>query len=558
MRAALSRLRWQLTLSHLVAIAVTLVSMIAAVLLISSAFWSQATSPAWQPAEDARAIAQASQGLVARAQSDGATSLPASELNAVLGMLGRGDLRLASGFGFVPPPARARAPMNEGITNLAYIVVVGPNGQVLGSSDPSGAAFAPAERDDWTPLAGRALAGVMEPSRLVSTRQGPGPAALGASPVIDANGHVIAAALVAKTTLPGGARTWDFWQALLFFAAASLTILLAASVFALASSTLVSYVLSRRLVRRLERLGAATESFASGDLSRRVDSGPHDEVGQLASRFNAMADRLSATLAELATEKRAVEEALQAKRALVANVSHELRTPLASIRGHAESLLLRRASDPETQRYVEVIHRQAEQLSGLVDDLFVLSTTDAGALPLATQPVNLAHVIDEVVTSIQAAARTERQVQVLSEVDRDLQPVLADRQRLAQVLANLVRNAVRHTPRGGLVAVRAAPRDSAFAVIIVEDTGEGIPAEDLERIFERFQRVESARDRGSGGAGLGLAIVRELVTAMGGEVTAESVIGRGSRFWFTLPLAAATDVVDAEQRLPQSASLTGR
>jgi signal transduction histidine kinase len=124
----------------------------------------------------------------------------------------------------------------------------------------------------------------------------------------------------------------------------------------------------------------------------------------------------------------------------------------------------------------------------------------------------------------------------LSEVEPTLPPVLADRQRVAQVIANLVRNAVRHTPEGGLVAVRAARCDDRLAVVTVEDTGVGIPADELAHVFERFYRADASRDRASGGAGLGLAIVRELVVAMGGEVSAESAVGEGSRFWFTLPL----------------------
>src|SRR5207302_6324800 len=148
----------------------------------------------------------------------------------------------------------------------------------------------------------------------------------------------------------------------------------------------------------LERLGQAAEALAEGDLSRRVDEGPPDEVGQLARRFNLMAARLGATVGELAAAKDRVEAALRAKRELVANVSHELRTPLASIRGHTESLQLRGPDlDPETRRaYLEIIYRESEQLSRLIDDLFALSTAEAGALPLVLRPVALGEVADEV------------------------------------------------------------------------------------------------------------------------------------------------------------------
>ena len=152
---------------------------------------------------------------------------------------------------------------------------------------------------------------------------------------------------------------------------------------------------------------------------------------------------------------------MRAKRELVANVSHELRTPLASIRGHTESLQLRGPDlDAETRRtYLEIIYRESEQLSRLIDDLFALSTAEAGALPLVLRPVALGEVADEVVSSIRSVARGERRVTLVTEVEPDMPAALADRQRIAQVVANLVRNAVRHTPQGGLVAVRACRRD---------------------------------------------------------------------------------------------------
>jgi signal transduction histidine kinase len=363
---------------------------------------------------------------------------------------------------------------------------------------------------------------------------------------MDASGRPAAAVLVAANALPPSNSWWTFGHALLFFGAASVVVLVGASIFALGSSSLVGYLLARRLVRRLERLGRAAEAFASGDLSQRVEAENEDEVAQLARRFNVMADRLSDTLSELAHEKEVVEEALLAKRELVANVSHELRTPLASIRAHTESLMLPGHFDADFVRsYLAVIHRQSEQLNRLIDDLFVLSTSDSGALPLALRPVDLRGILEEVVASIQPAAEAERRVSILTDIEYALPEVLADRQRVGQVVSNLLRNAVRYTPEGGLVAVRASRCDARFVLVSVEDTGPGIPPEALQHIFDRFYRADPSRDRASGGAGLGLAIVRELVTAMGGEVSAESVIGEGSRFAFTLPLAIPDDAAIA-------------
>ena len=248
-----------------------------------------------------------------------------------------------------------------------------------------------------------------------------------------------------------------------------------------------------------------------------------------------MACRLQTTVAQL-------EETLRTRRELVANVSHELRTPLASIRAHVESLLMAGTSSerPAGQGgadYLRVIHRESEHLSRLVDDLFVLSTAEAGALPLSLGPVSLAEVVDEVAESVRPAARRERQVTVVTDVSPELPPALADRQRVGQILGNLVRNAVRHTPEGGLVSVRAERQDGR-AVLTVEDTGAGIPSDQLPRVFDRFYRLDEARAREHGGAGLGLAIVRELAEAMGGQVRAESTLGVGSKFSVSLPIVA--------------------
>jgi signal transduction histidine kinase len=552
---AVRRLRWQLTLSHLKAIAFTLVAMIVAALLISSAWWTHLSNSALQPVDDARVVANSVRGLVVHDLNDPVTATDSPQLSMVLRLMADGDVRLLSSIPPTSPQeAQFHAPVSSSLGDIAYLVVVSGSGNVIGSSDAAGGGFAPPERSEWTPLINASMnVSTSDPTRLVASRSGDGPVALGSYPILDLAGHPVAAVIVGKTAVPVPSTWWDFWKSLLFFGAAIVVVLAGASVFALASSTLLSYMLARRLVRRLERLGRAAEAFAAGDLNQRVDmradGGSDDEVGQLARRFNAMADRLSDTLAELAAEKEMVENSLKAKRELTANVSHELRTPLASIRGHVESLLLRGDANDDRRSYLEVIHRQTEHLSRLIDDLFLLSTTEAGALSLTVRPVQLGEVIDEVVSSIQPAARAERRVSLLSEVEPGLPPVEADRQRVGQVLANLARNAVRYTPEGGLVAIRAARQDAQFALVCVEDTGEGIPPDWLEHVFERFYRGDPSRDRASGGAGLGLAIVRELVTAMGGAVSVDSVVGEGSRFSFTLPLAQEAAVLAGPRRV---------
>ena len=525
------RLRTQLIFSHLTAISFTLVSMVAAVVIIAGSWWASQQGAFSPPTQDARSVAGAIAGLVARPNT-------AASLDPVLRALASGDLRLASGpwrggYG----PAQRFDWFGASLSDVTYIVVIGPNGRPLASSEPGGAAFAPPEHDEWAILARTALNGVSSPRQLVLVRSGSEPAALGAYPVVNASGQPIAAVVVATRTAPPANAGSSFWQGLLFFGAASAAVLAGASVFAFVSSGIVGWLLSRGLVSRLERLGQAVESLATGDLTQHVDEGRPDEVGQLARRFNYMADRLATTVAELEAARDRTEAALRTKRELVANVSHELRTPLALIRSHVESLGMP-GSDADRQRqreYLTIIERETERLSGLIDDLFALSMAEAGALPLTIEPVSLATVIEEVASSIAPVARRERQVTVVASAAADLPLALADRQRVAQVLGNLVRNALRHTPEGGLIAIRAEKQDDQ-AVVTVEDTGEGIPPERLAHIFERFYRGDAARDRASGGAGLGLAIVRELVEAMGGDVSVESRVGQGSRFSFRLPL----------------------
>ena len=527
----LARLRWQLTLSHLAAIAVTLVAMVAAVALIAGSWLARQQETAGAPARQAELVASAIGGLVVAGDQ--------GELETVTRALARGRLRLSAGPTTFGPGTAHRgawtggAPLPDGAT----IGVVGADGRLLAGAGPDGAPANPAAPSIWQPLVAAALAGERDPRRLTVIRPGAEPAALGAAPVFDERGQTVAAVIVASPRPPLASRG-SVWNGLLVFGAASVAVLASASLFALAASSLVGYLLARRLVARLERLGRAAQALAGGDLSGRVEEGPPDEVGQLARRFNHMADRLTAMVAELETARTRTEAALHAKRDLVAGVSHELRTPLALIRGHVESLLQNEADPQRRQAYLAIVQRESDHLSRLIDDLFALSTAEAGAPRLSLAPVHLVDVIEETVDGLRPIARRERQLSVVTATAPDLPPALADRQRVAQVLGNLLRNAVRHTPTGGLIAVRAERRGDRVAVT-VEDTGEGIAPEHLPHIFERFYRGDTARDRAGGGAGLGLAIVRELVEAMGGTVTVASAPGEGSRFTFTLPLAPA-------------------
>jgi signal transduction histidine kinase len=302
-------------------------------------------------------------------------------------------------------------------------------------------------------------------------------------------------------------------------------------------SAIFSYFVARRTTRRLEALAAAAKSLRDGDYTARVGVMGEDEVAQLQADFNAMADDLGRTVGELQAERDKVTSLLQSRRDLIANVSHELRTPVATIRGYLESTLASRDEEPsKLQHDLEVMEREAEQLQMLIEDLFTLSRAEVGELVLACEPVDVGAIVRRMVDTAAPLAWQGGRVEVVEQVPPDLIPALADERRLEQVLSNLLHNGVRHTPPGGIVAVIAAAEQEAVR-IEVRDTGEGIPPEDLPHVWERFYRGESARTEDSRGAGLGLALVKELTEAMRGTVEVESVLGEGSCFTVRLPRA---------------------
>ncbi len=234
------------------------------------------------------------------------------------------------------------------------------------------------------------------------------------------------------------------------------------------------------------------------------------------------------------TELRRLE---QVRTEFIANVSHELRTPLTAIQGYLETLLAGALEEPEhARKFLEIVFRHTERLGRLLNDLTDLSDIELGKVSLRLQPTSLPDTVESVLTIIEPKAETG-EVTLTSAVPRDLPLVRADHDRLAQILINLVDNAVKYTPPGGRVTVRAQPRGPAMVAVTVADTGVGIPRVDLPRVTERFYRVDKARSRELGGTGLGLAIVKHLVLAHGGELAIESEFGQGTEVSFTLPEA---------------------
>ena len=232
------------------------------------------------------------------------------------------------------------------------------------------------------------------------------------------------------------------------------------------------------------------------------------------------------------TELRRLE---QVRTEFVANVSHELRTPLTAIHGYLETLLAGALEEgANARRFLQIVFRHTERLGRLLDDLTDLSNIELGRVSLKLEPTRVDEVVDSVLIIIGPKAESGR-VRLGHELPPGLPPALADRDRLAQVLINLVDNAVKYTREGGRVTIGARVLEGGGMEVSVADTGIGIPAADLPRITERFYRVDKARSRELGGTGLGLAIVKHLVLAHGGELRIDSDPEQGTTVRFTLP-----------------------
>lgn len=218
----------------------------------------------------------------------------------------------------------------------------------------------------------------------------------------------------------------------------------------------------------------------------------------------------------------------------VANVSHELKTPIASIKGYAETLLTGALEDQANAKdFIGVIFQESERLAQLVDDLLSLSKIESGKLNMNLRPTPLAPLLKRVMTSMEIQAG-RKSIVLAADLHENMCPLLADGTRIAQVLFNLIDNAIKYTPNGGRVQIGAIEKDGDIEITVV-DNGLGIPAEDLPRIFERFYRVDKGRSRALGGTGLGLSIVKHIVKAHNGDIFVKSTLGKGSIFTVTIP-----------------------
>jgi signal transduction histidine kinase len=289
---------------------------------------------------------------------------------------------------------------------------------------------------------------------------------------------------------------------------------------AVAIAILLTFFLSRRILAPVKALTSATERLGRGDFSQRVKIKDKSELGELARAFNTMASDL--------------ERAEKLRQNMVADVAHELRTPLSNLQGYLEAL--HDGVIKPDAKAMRSLGEEAALLSRLVDDLQDLSLAEAGKLKLNCRLEDASELINQTVAAVQAQATTKG-ISLSIELPGKLPPVNVDSPRISQVLRNLLENAIAHTAADGVITVTAKQR-GGWVEVSVTDNGEGIPAKDLPNIFERFYRVDKSRDRATGGTGLGLTIARRLVEAHGGKIKVRSKLGKGSRFSFTVPVAA--------------------
>lgn len=287
-----------------------------------------------------------------------------------------------------------------------------------------------------------------------------------------------------------------------------------------ATAAAISWLVATRIVRPIRTLAAASRRVAQGSYGERVTVVANDELGSLAAAFNEMAEALEST------ERRRHE--------LLSDVAHELRTPVATLNGYVEGL--RDGVIAPEPRTWELLHAETSRLGRLVDDLRKVSRAEERQLDLRPVRSDARELLREAV-AVASDSYAQKRVALDVEPGDRLPAVDVDRDRIAEVLANLLSNALRHTAPGGTVVLSASRAEEDAVELSVTDNGEGIPVEALPRVFERFYRTDSARSRDRGGSGIGLTIARAIAEAHGGTLRAESEgAGRGARFVCTLPV----------------------
>ncbi len=368
------------------------------------------------------------------------------------------------------------------------IVVADADGRIVSPASRAGAQMLASERDISVPI------------------------------VVDGRAVGLAAVLMPSTT--------QFSAAAALFLSEINQVLIQAALLAALAGGLAGLVIARGISRPLGELATAARRVAAGHLSEQVREQGSEEVANVAAAFNEM----TVNLQQADAQRRAAETL---RRNMVADIAHELRTPLTVIQGNLQAIL--DGVYPLDLNEIETVHAETAMLSRLVTDLRELSLAEAGQLALNTTTGPLGPLVEGAVQR-HAEMAAAKAIALELDVASGLPPVMRDPDRTTQVINNLLSNALRYTSSGGRVSVTVTGNPDAVRVA-VRDSGPGIAAEDLSRVFDRFWRGEKSRAREKGGSGLGLAIARQWVEAMGGRIGAESRPGAGSLFWFSLPIA---------------------
>ncbi|MHB8085897.1 MAG: sensor histidine kinase [Dehalococcoidia bacterium] len=294
-----------------------------------------------------------------------------------------------------------------------------------------------------------------------------------------------------------------------------------AALVAVVFAVVLGIIVSNLITRPMRQLATSAHKIAAGDLTQRVKHNSDDEVGEVSVAFNSMAEQL--------------EMKEKSRKQLLADIAHELRNPLSIVQGNLEAWLdgvITPSPDQVASVYDETI-----LLNRLVSDLRELSLAEAGQLKLRLEPSNLRELINTEINVFTARCQ-EKQVKLEADIANDLPQANIDQDRIRQVLHNLLENALRYSPAGGTIKVKAQPEDESYVNISVADTGSGIDPADLPYVFDHFYKADRSRQRGYGGAGIGLALVKKYVELHGGKVWVETQLGKGSTFYFTVPVSA--------------------
>jgi two-component system phosphate regulon sensor histidine kinase PhoR len=305
---------------------------------------------------------------------------------------------------------------------------------------------------------------------------------------------------------------------------------------------ILAALFARYISGRLGSIIEFTRKLAEGDFRARLPGSSRGVLGLLSTKLNETSEKLEFMLDRLETEHAELEKLENVRKDFVINVSHELRTPLASIQGYTETLIEGAIHDPANNlKFLHIIRQNAERLARLTADLLTLSRVELGQQELKFGSYYVHRLLTDNLDGMRPIAQRRRIQLVLEPLQPENAEVFCDAEAVHQILTNLLDNAIKYTPDAGTVTVGArpfkTPGDLSDRIeFFVRDTGPGIPADELPRLFERFYRVDKARSRALGGTGLGLAIVKHLTRSQGGEVRVESQVDKGSTFFFTLPV----------------------